>query len=174
MKTIISILSAAALIMMTAACTKSVQTSLSGDSLPLKITVTGHVRYIANDDQGKPADPEIVQKGTIVNIMYGIPDADGNIEFAVKTAETDINGFFESQIGCPVGKTMTVKVNSSVYGYSYTRDKEGDYTESEAMFFTEITKTISCGNAAYYALDLVPSVYTSEDGMLQPSGSNAD
>lgn len=169
MKTIISILSAAAIIMMSAACTKQAHTSLSGDSLPLKITVTGHVRYIANDDAGKPTDPEIVQKGTTVNILYGIPDADGKIEFAHRTAETDINGFFESQIGCPTGKTMTVKVNSSVMGYSYTKDKEGDFVESEAFFFAELDKTAPGGKTVYFALDLTPSAYTSEDGMTQPS-----
>ena len=128
MKTIISILSAAAIIMMSAACTKQAHTSLSGDSLPLKITVTGHVRYLVTDSDGK-TEPEIVKKGTTVNIMYGIPDADGKIEFAHRTAETDINGFFEYQIGCPTGKTMTVKVNSSEMGYSYTKDKEDSFVE---------------------------------------------
>lgn len=169
MKTIISILSAAAIIMMSAACTKQAHTSLSGDSLPLKITVTGHVRYIANDDAGKPAEPEIVKKGTTVNIMYGIPDADGKIEFAHRTAETDINGFFEYQIGCPTGKTMTVKVNSSEMGYSYTKDKEGSFVESEAFFFAELDKTVPGGKTVYFALDLTPSAYTSEDGMTQPA-----
>ena len=87
MKTIISILSAAAIIMMSAACTKQAHTSLSGDSLPLKITVTGHVRYLVTDSDGK-TEPEIVKKGTTVNIMYGILDADGKIEFAHRTACT--------------------------------------------------------------------------------------
>ena len=169
MKTIISILSAAAIIMMSAACTKQAHTSLSGDSLPLKITVTGHVRYISNGDTGVPEDPKIVQKGTTVNILYGIPDADGNIEFAHRTAETDINGYFESQIGCPTGKTMTVKVNSSEMGYSYTKDKEGSFVESEAFFFAELDKTAPGGKTVYFALDLTPSAYTSEDGMTQPS-----
>ena len=170
--------------MMSAACTKQAHTSLSGDSLPLKITVTGHVRYISNGDTGVPEDPKIVQKGTTVNILYGIPDADGNIEFAHRTAETDINGYFESQIGCPTGKTMTVKVNSSEMGYSYTKDKEGSFVESEAFFlkdkegsfveseaffFAELDKTAPGGKTVYFALDLTPSAYTSEDGMTQPS-----
>lgn len=168
MKTIISILSAAAIIMMSAACTKQAHTSLSEDSLPLKITVTGHVRYLVTDSDGK-TEPEIVKKGTTVNIMYGIPDADGKIEFAHRTAETDINGFFESQIGCPTGKTMTVKVNSSEMGYSYTKDKEDSFVESEAFFFAELDKTVPGGKTVYFALDLTPSAYTSEDGMTQPA-----
>ena len=114
-------------------------------------------------------EPEIVKKGTTVNIMYGIPDADGKIEFAHRTAETDINGFFEYQIGCPTGKTMTVKVNSSEMGYSYTKDKEGSFVESEAFFFAELDKTVPGGKTVYFALDLTPSAYTSEDGMTQPA-----
>ena len=120
-------------------------------------------------DVSRPEDPKIVQKGTTVNILYGIPDADGNIEFAHRTAETDINGYFESQIGCPTGKTMTVKVNSSEMGYSYTKDKEGSFVESEAFFFAELDKTAPGGKTVYFALDLTPSAYTSEDGMTQPS-----
>ena len=86
------------------------------------------IENLVTDSDGK-TEPEIVKKGTTVNIMYGIPDADGKIEFAHRTAETDINGFFEYQIGCPTGKTMTVKVNSSEMGYSYTKDKEGEFVE---------------------------------------------
>ena len=64
---------------------------------------------------------------------------------------------------------MSVKVNSSIKSYSYTRDKNGDYTESEALFFAELEKTVPCGKTVYFALDLTPSDYTSEDGMTQPA-----
>ena len=106
----------------------------------------------------------VVKSGTKVNVMYGLPDDEGNVEFALKTVETNTSGYFECEIGCPVGKSLSVKVNSSIKSYSYTRDKNGDYTESEALFFAELEKTVPCGKAVYFALDLTPSAYTSEDG----------
>ena len=64
---------------------------------------------------------------------------------------------------------MSVKVNSSIKSYSYTREKEGDYNESETLYFAELEKTAPCGKAVYFALDLTPAAYTSEDGMTQPA-----
>lgn len=168
MKTYISILTAVAVLLMSFSCTKFEQTSLDEESLPLKVTVTGHVRYIAMDDTGMPEDPEIVESGTPVNIMFGIPDASGNTEFAIITVETDSDGFFEYQIGCPVGKTLTVKVNSSILGDSYTFDSDGNSVSSEAYFFAEIEKPVPGGKTEHFALDLVPSAYISEGGLIQP------
>ena len=111
----------------------------------------------------------VVKSGTKVNVMYGLPDDEGNVEFALKTVETNTSGYFECEIGCPVGKSLSVKVNSSIKSYSYTMDKNGDYTESETLFFAELEKTVPCGKTVYFALDLTPSAYTSEDGMTQPA-----
>lgn len=141
---------------------------MDNETLPVKIKVTGHVRYIANEDDGTVSEPEIVSKGTPVNVMYGLPDADGNVEFALKTAETDASGYFELQLGCPVGKSMSVKVSSSVFEASYALDSEGDYVSSDTYFFAELDKTVPCGKTVYFALDLTPSAHTSEDGMDQP------
>ena len=169
MKTYNIILSAVAFMLMAVSCSKDVQTSFSEESLPVKIKVTGHVRYIATDDNGAQVDPEIVKTGTVVNISYGIPDKDGNIGFSHKTVETNGAGYFECEIGCPIGKAMTIKASSSVIEESYTKDKEGDYSPSETYFFFEDEKKdIPGGKTVYFALDLAPSAYTSEDGMTQP------
>lgn len=170
MKTYNIILSAVAFMLMAVSCSKDVQTSFSEESLPVKIKVTGHVRYLANDDSG-PLDPEIVKTGTVVNISYGIPDGSTPpvTNFSHKTVETNGAGYFECEIGCPIGKAMTIKASSSVIEESYTMDKEGDYSPSETYFFSEITKdNIPGGKTVYFALDLAPSAYTSEDGMTQP------
>ena len=161
MKRIITLLSASAVMLSAVSCSKVEQSTLSSETLPVKITVTGHVRSIATDSDGLQEEPMVVKSGTKVNVMYGLPDDEGNVEFALKTVECEI--------GCPVGKSLSVKVNSSIKSYSYTRDKNGDYTESEALFFAELEKTVPCGKAVYFALDLTPSAYTSEDGMTQPA-----
>ena len=143
MKRIITLLSASAVMLSAVSCSKVEQSTLSSETLPVKITVLGHVR--------------------------SIPDDEGNVEFALKTVETNTSGYFECEIGCPVGKSLSVKVNSSIKSYSYTMDKNGDYTESETLFFAELEKTVPCGKTVYFALDLTPSAYTSEDGMTQPA-----
>lgn len=168
MKRIITLLSASAVMLSAASCSKVEQSTLSSETLPMKITVTGHVRFIANDNGGSQMDPEPVNSGTVVNVMYGVPDAEGKTAFALKSVETDMSGYFECEIGCPAGKTMSVKVNSSYIGYSYTRDKDGDYTESETAFFSELDKTSPGGKTIYFSLDLTPSAHLSEDGMTQP------
>lgn len=168
MKRMITLLSAA--VMLSAvSCSKVEQSTLNSETLPVKITVLGHVRSIATDSHGSQEEPMVVKSGTKVNVMYGLPDDEGNVEFALKTVETNTSGYFECEIGCPVGKSLSVKVNSSIKSYSYTRDKDGDYIESEALFFAELDKTVPCGKTVYFALDLTPSAYTSEDGMTQPA-----
>ena len=140
----------AAVMLSAVSCSKVEQSTLNSETLPQE-------------------EPMVVKSGTKVNVMYGLPDDEGNVEFALKTVETNTSGYFECEIGCPVGKSLSVKVNSSIKSYSYTRDKNGDYTESEALFFAELEKTVPCGKAVYFALDLTPSAYTSEDGMTQPA-----
>ena len=184
MKRMITLLSAA--VMLSAvSCSKVEQSTLSSETLPVKITVLGHVRSIATDSHGSQEEPMVVKSGTKVNVMYGLPDDEGNVEFALKTVETNTSGYFECEIGCPVGKSLSVKVNSSIKSYSYTRDKNGDYTESETysytrdkngdytesetLFFAELEKTVPCGKTVYFILDLTPSAYTSEDGLTQPA-----
>lgn len=168
MKTRIFTLAAIGMMLMAVSCSKSMQTSLDEENLPVKIKVTGHVRYLATEDDGTPSDPAVVEAGTSVNIMYGIPDADGNVEFALMAVETDGSGYFESQIGCPVGKTMKVKASSSYLSESYALDREGDYVSTDTYFFAEIEKSVLCGETVYYALDLTASACTSEDGLTQP------
>jgi hypothetical protein len=40
-------------------------------------------------------------------------------------------------------------------------------TDSDAYFFAEVKKTITCGSAAYFQIDMVPVSYTSEPGLKQ-------
>ena len=51
MKRIVSIISAAAVLFSFQSCEVE-PTSFSGDSLPVKVTVAGHCRYVAKDKSG--------------------------------------------------------------------------------------------------------------------------
>lgn len=173
MKRLFSIVSAMAVILMFASCNELDPTTLSGDTLPVKITVTGQVSFIPKDDKGKDKNPTSVNVGTGVNVMYGIPDADGNIEFALKTVKTNAEGVFTCEIGCPAGKTMTVKVNSSVYDESYAEETDstgggaGKYSKADAYFFGEMQKTAPPGKAISFDLKLTPAAYAG-GGFVQP------
>ena len=85
MKRIITLLSASAVMLSAVSCSKVEQSTLSSETLPVKITVTGHVRSIATDSDGLQEEPMVVKSGTKVNVMYGLPDDEGNVEFALKT-----------------------------------------------------------------------------------------
>ena len=144
------------------------QTELSTDILETKVTVMGYVRYIATDKNLKAEEPELVDVGTPVNIFYGVPK-EGKVEaYALKTVTVDDNGFFMVKLGCPVGKSLEVKVESSMYGTSYTTDKDSKKASCDAYFFVEKTETISCGSAHCFELDMVAVAYYGEDGYKQP------
>lgn len=170
MKTYNIILSAVAFMLMAVSCSKDVQTSFSEESLPVKIKVTGHVRYEVNEDDGTSTDPEIVKTGTVVNISYGIPDGSTPpvTNFSHKTVETNGAGYFECEIGCPIGKTMTIKASSSVMEDYYALDKDKEFVSTDTYFFKEIEKTAEGGKTIYFDLLLSPTAHTSEDGMTQP------
>ena len=144
------------------ACTKN-QTELSGDTLPQKITVSGFVRYVEVNEE-----PDLVDPGTLVNIYYGVPDDKGNVTFAVKTVAVDRDAFFEVQIGCPPGKLLKVKAQSSMVGSSAAVDKKGNKTNSDAHFFGEsLLKDVACGSAVCFTIDMMPVSFDSEPDIQQ-------
>ena len=74
MKRLISVLSAFTALLTVFSCTTLEPTNLSSDTLPVKITVTGHARYQSYNKSGNLQDPEVVDKGTEVRIYYGAAD----------------------------------------------------------------------------------------------------
>ena len=148
-------------------CTE--QTELSTDILETKVTAMGYVRYIALNKNLGYEDPELVNAGHQVNIFYGIPNEKGIVEaYALKTTTVDNNGFFSVSLGCPVGKSLKVKVESSMYGDSYTTSQEGKKVSCETYFYGEKETTISCGSAYSFTLDMSPVANFGEDGLKQP------
>ena len=94
-------------------CSK--QTELSTDVLPTKVTVMGYVRYITLNKNLQSEEPELVDKGHQVNIFYGVPNDKGNVDgYALKTVTVDNNAFFKVELGCPVGKTLKVRVGGKL------------------------------------------------------------
>lgn len=151
-----------------ASCTK-VQTELSGDTLPQKITVLGHARYVPLDKNLVPETPEIVSVGTVVNVFYGIPNADGKVEaYACKSIVTDATGRFQTEIGCPVGQTLDVKVESSCRADSYAKPEKGSNVVVDTYFYGTVTSQVPCGKTQYFDLLMSPSAYDGEEGLVQP------
>ena len=140
MKRIISFFAAVAAILSAFSCQRLEPTSLNADTLPVKVEVAGHARYIAVGKSGANLSPEIVDRGTPVHIFYGVKNAEGKLEYALKTVKTDDNGFFSAEIGCPVGKTMSVKVNCSMLGESYAYSDGGKFVSTDTWFFGEVSK----------------------------------
>ncbi|MGM9790633.1 MAG: hypothetical protein ACI3Y9_10095 [Candidatus Cryptobacteroides sp.] len=168
MKRIVSIISAAAVLFSFQSCEVE-PTSLSGDSLPVKVTVAGHCRYVANDKNGATIDPEIVTVGTPVEILYGVPGADSKVEYALKTVKVNNEGYFETEIGCPVGKTLSVKVQSTFKGDCYAKEKnKSSYTMVETIFYGTVTESIPAGDAGYFDLKLFPHAYLGQEDLVQP------
>ena len=168
MKRIVSIISAAAVLFSFQSCEVE-PTSLSGDSLPVKVTVAGHCRYIAKDKDGANEDPEIVPVGTHVEILYGVPGADSKVEYALKTVKVNNEGYFKTEIGCPVGKTLSVKVQSTFRGESYAKGTNKDtYTMVETIFFGTVTESLSAGDAGYFDLKIYPHAYLGQEDLVQP------
>ncbi|MBR2947293.1 MAG: hypothetical protein IKC17_01735 [Bacteroidales bacterium] len=148
-------------------CTKEV-TQVNGDTLPTKAIVTGHARFCTVKQDGTLTTPDIVDKGTLINIMYGTPDKEGNIDFAYKSTTTDKDGYFEVELGCPVGKSITVKVNASMMEDSYAATSNGSMIMTEAYLFGEVSKTIPSGDIVYFDLILLPAANVGEPGLTQP------
>ena len=162
MKKIFTLVGLVALMAGFTACTKN-QTELSGETLAQKITVSGFVRYVETGE-----DPELVNPGTLVNIYYGVPDDKGNVTFAVKTVAVDRDAFFEVQIGCPPGKSLKVKAQSSMVGTSDAVDEKGNKTNSDAHFFGEsLLKDVARGSAVCFTIDMGPVSFDSEPGLQQ-------
>lgn len=155
------------LLMTMTGCTE--QTELSCDALPTKVTVMGYVRYIAYDKNLSAEDPELVSPGHLVNIFYGIPNEKGNVEaYALKTVAVDNNAYFNVSLGCPIGKSLKVRVESSMYGESYAKNEKGKNVSCGAYFFSEQEATISCGSAHSFKIDMSPVANYGEDGLKQP------
>lgn len=154
--------------LVSASCTKQ-QTELSGDNLPQKITVLGHARYVPLDKNLAPETPEIVSAGTGVNVFYGIPNADGKVEaYACKSIVTDATGKFKTEIGCPVGQTLEVKVESSCRADSYAKPDKGSNVVVDTYFYGTVTRQVPCGKTQYFDLLMSPSAYDGDEGLVQP------
>ena len=66
----------------------------------------------------------------------------------MKTVAVNRDAFFEVQIGCPPGKSLKVKAQSSMVGSSDAVDEKGNNTNSDAHFFGEsLLKDVACGSA---------------------------
>lgn len=165
MKKILTIIAIAVITL--SSCTKEI-TQVNGDVLPTKATVTGHVRYSTIQKDGTLSEPDLVKKGTLVNIMYGTPDSEGNIEFAYTSVTTDKDGYFEAVLGCPVGKSLTVKANASIKEDSYAANENSSLIMTEAYLFGEVTQNITCGSIEYFDLLLVPVSNIGDPGLVQP------
>ena len=97
MKKLFAIIGLVAMVFATG-CTK-IETELSGDTLETKVTVSGHARFSTLEKDGTQSEPDIVDKNTVINVYYGVPDKNGEVAFAYKTVQTDIDGFFELELG---------------------------------------------------------------------------
>lgn len=162
-----SLLCLSAILFALVGCTE--QTELSTDVLETKVTVMGYVRYITLNKNLAPEDPELVAPGHKVNIFYGVPDDKGKVAaYALKTVAVDNDAFFKVELGCPVGKTLNVRVESSMYGESYAIDKDSKKVSCETYFFGEKEADIACGSAHNFQLDITPAANFGEDGMKQP------
>ncbi len=138
-------------------------TDLTEENLPVKSIVCGHVRYLPSG-----SDPYSAEVGLDVNIFYGEKDDKGNVTYAAKSVKTRQDGYFEATVGCPVGKSLEVKVECRGTGDSQTTDAKGKKVTESAFFYATVSKTVDCGMAAYFAMDMVPSAYTGSAGLTQP------
>ncbi|MDD6253444.1 MAG: hypothetical protein PUA96_05250 [Bacteroidales bacterium] len=169
MKKFLSIISAIAVLSGLCSCEELDPTSLSGDSLPVKVTVAGHCRFVAKDKSGVNMNPEIVTVGTPVEILYGVPGADSKVEYALKAVKVNNEGYFETEIGCPAGKTLSVKVQSTFRGESYAKENnKSSYTMVETIFYGTVTESLSAGDAGYFDLKLFPHAYLGQEDLVQP------
>lgn len=167
MKKIVVFISLSIVALALAGCAK--QTELSTDTLPVKVTVTGYVRYVALSSTLKKEDPELVGAGHEVNLFYGVPGKEGQVEaYALKTVRVDSDGYFKTTLGCPVGKHLEVRAETSMYGESYATNSAGKNVVSDTYFYAEQKVTLPAGSAHCFALDMVPVANTGIDGLQQP------
>ena len=137
-------------------------TDLTEANIPVKSIVCGHVRYAP-----KGSDPSPAEVGLPVNIFYGQKDDKGNVEYALKTVKVRQDGYFETTLGCPVGQTLEGRGECRGSGTAKTSKDKGDSVETSAYFHADIAKTLSCGTAAYFKLDMKPVAYYGESGLVQ-------
>ncbi len=158
------LISAVSLGIACSSCTTLEPTSLSEETLSTKSIVCGHVRYIGIAKDGK-ADIDVPNPGFEVNIFYGLPDANGDVQYAVKKVTTLQDGYFETTLGCPAGQALKVKTVAEGMGYTYASDTDGKSVETEAYFYGSVEKSVDCRMAAYFALDMKPTALIGEPGL---------
>ncbi len=167
MKKILLLIAATAILALSS-CSKEV-TPVNGDTLPTKATVSGHARYCTYKQNNTLNDPLPVKKGTVINVFYGTPDTNGDIQFAYTSTTTDKNGYFEIELGCPVGKTLTVKVNAMIEADSFaTPSTGGSAISTDSYLFGEVSQDIPCGGVKYFDLILLPTANFGNPGLTQP------
>ena len=104
---------------------------------------------------------------TVVFIAYYLPTNVQILFFAV-VFSVKLEAFFEVQLGCPPGKSLKVKIQSSMVGSSDAIDEDGKKTNSDAHFFGESAlKDVACGSAVCFTLDMAPVSFDSEPGIKQ-------
>ena len=115
----------------------------------MKSIVCGHVRYAP---EGSAVT--LAEVGLDVNIFYGQKDDNGNVDYALKTVKTRQGGYFETTLGCPVGQTLEVKVECCGQSKNNAKDDKGSSSSVQAYFHAEVAKTLTCGTAAYFKMDM--------------------
>ncbi len=143
------------------ACTKTESpTSLTEENIPTKAIVCGHVRFCPTGE-----DPYTADAGLTVNVYFGQEDADGNVDYAYRTATTDKDGYFEIAIGCPPAGSITVAVSCYGKADDDTVDETGKKISTEAYYYKEISKSVNCGETSYFKMDLTPTAYVGDSGV---------
>ncbi len=141
-------------------CEQVDPTDLTEASQPVKSIICGHVRYCPAGSDKYTAEP-----GLEVNIFYGRPDEKGNVEYALKTVKTGQDGYFETRLGCPAGQSLKVKVECRGKADNKAADEGGKTVTTDAYFYAEQEKTVSCGTAAYFKIDMTPVANVGDAGL---------
>ena len=137
-------------------------TDLTEGNLPVKSIVCGHVRYAPTG-----SDPTTAEVGLPENIFYGQKDDKGNVEYALKTVKVRQDGYFETTLGCPVGQTLEVRVECRGTDKAKASKDDGGTTDTSAYFHADVAKTLSCGTAAYFKMDMKPVAFYGDSGLKQ-------
>lgn len=132
------------------------QSELNPDTLPLKCVISGHAYYSFVNQSGSMQNDVVVPYGTEVRILYAIPDNSGKINgYAVKSVVADVLGGFRVDIGCPAGKSLKVKCETSFESTNYVKP-EGSYgyVPSAAIFFGSTSeKSVAAGSSLYFEIN---------------------
>lgn len=137
------------------------QTDLSTESLPTNVTVNGYVMYL-------PVGESLttVSKGHKVDVLYKLTGED---DYAIKTVTTDSYAFFTITLGCPPGKSLDVKVESSFIGDSQASAAGSSSKEDcTSYFFASMEKVIPSGSAYCFNLKMVPVANYGIEDLKQP------